>query len=150
LSLSVKEIGELVSLALTIPTVILGVAVVVQWWPAASLAARSRKLLTGSEWFIVGVALSFAGSVVDNLYWSTAWVESFLYGDITATWAFQNGAWTNIVFRQGVGIFAAFCHLRAAELATTPSSRFVNRLLVVAYTACFAFGTALLCMRQEP
>lgn len=150
MSLGAKEIGELISLTLTIPTVLLGVAVVIQWWPAASRAARSRKLLTGSEWFIIGVATSFAGSVADNLYWSTAWVESFLYGDITATWAFQNGAWTNIVFRQGVGIFAAFCHLRAAELAVTPASRFVNRLLVVAYTSCFVFGTVLLFLRQSP
>ena len=56
------HIAELISLAMTFPTIVLAVAVVVVWSPAAMRAIQKKSDdRQGEDWFIVGVV---AGALV--------------------------------------------------------------------------------------
>lgn len=130
--MSIHRIAEMISLIMTIPTVLLAVSVVYLWLPAArrALKADSRD---AHQWFILGVVGGFAGSAVDNAYWFLPWSASFigeaeLFQTLTGA-----GVYFNVVFRQGLGIFAAYCHIRAAEMSTVPKVKFINRLIVASY-----------------
>ena len=43
------------------------------------------------------------------------------------------GVYFNVIFRQGLGIFAAFCHIKAAEMSTIPKIKVINRIIVFSY-----------------
>lgn len=106
------DIAELVSLAMTSPTVILSAAVVYVWWPQA-LQSLKRKGKEPSDWFIMGVAIGFVGAMCDNVYWSMPWAAEFL----DSPWEqvlFDSGVYFNIPFRQTCGILSAYCHIRSA------------------------------------
>ena len=66
-----------------------------------------------SQWFILGVAIGFAGSVFDNLYWGIAWLSNYLAWESWPQW-FACGVYSNVVFRQTAGLVAAYCHIRSA------------------------------------
>lgn len=138
--------AELVSLGLTLPTVVLALAVVYMWLPAAVKAYRSRPL-TAQDWFILGVVLGFAGQTCDNIYWALPWTADYLHLDARDS-LFGAGVYFNIFFRQGFGITAAVCHLRAAELSEKPGTRLVNRLLIASHIAGFAYCLALVGLNQ--
>lgn len=130
--MSIHRIAEMISLIMTIPTVLLAVSVVYLWLPAAR-AALKEDSRDAHQWFILGVVGGFAGSAVDNAYWFLPWSASFigeaeLFQTLTGA-----GVYFNVVFRQGLGIFAAYCHIRAAEMSTVPKVKFINRLIVASY-----------------
>jgi hypothetical protein len=126
---SLQEIAELTSLGMTLPTVILGIAVVYMWFPSAREAWK-KSPKAAHDWFIMGVVAGFIGAVLDNLYWFMPWTASFLdhplFGALT-----NAGVFFNIFFRQGLGIIAAWCHLKAAEASDKSGLKFLNRLLCV-------------------
>lgn len=110
----VSDVFEFISIALTVPTIGLSLLVVVYWWsPAVEALATPRKQRDATQWFIIGVAVGFAGSVVDNLYWGAAWTAYYLESDWKET-LFANGVYFNLFDRQLAGIGAAYCHVRAA------------------------------------
>lgn len=127
------DLAELTSLALTAPTVILAIAVVWMWAPS-SIAAVRNGLATGHDWFLVGVVLGFMGSSIDNLYWSLPWSASLIGHPLSET-LFESGVYFNIPFRQGLGIAAAYCHLRAAEMKLNHRDFILNRLLILSYVS---------------
>lgn len=139
------KFAEAVSLAMTIPTVMLGLGVVYLWGGAA-IKSLKDKTLDSHGWFILGVVVSFVGSVLDNLYWAIPWTSSFIGSDNTS-FLMSIGVYFNIFFRQGAGIFAAYCHLKAADLSSTTPSRIANRLLaisnILAVGACLFMGMYL-------
>jgi len=140
--MDIHDLAEITSLVLTTPTIFLSVAVVWLWAPSAVRAVRAG-LASGDDWFILGVTLGFVGSSVDNLYWSLPWTASFL----SHPWAdplFESGVYINVPFRQGFGICAAYCHLRAAEVSLKGPARILNKLLVASYVLSFALLAALL------
>lgn len=110
--MQIREIAEGVSLALTSPTVVLGMAVVGLWWRQAHISFRARKK-TPMDWFVVGVFVGFLGGVADNVFWGIAWSLEFL-GMPEAKEVFSWGAFFNVFFRQACGTAAAYCHIRAA------------------------------------
>jgi hypothetical protein len=122
-----QHIAELISLGMTFPTVILAVAVVYTWLPSAREAIRNNNA-TAQDWFIVGVVFGFTGSILDNMYWFLPWTASYLghesFQPLTST-----GVFFNIFFRQGIGIIAAYCHLKAAELSSSQKIKAINTLL---------------------
>jgi hypothetical protein len=128
---SFHSAAELVSLALTVPTVFLAIGVVMLWGPAAKDAIKSRPM-TAEQWFITGVVVAFLGSVGDNVYWSIPWTASYT-GSKHTDYLMSSGVYFNVVLRQTAGIIAAFCHLRAAQLTSASRTRFVNWLLVGSY-----------------
>lgn len=123
-----QHIAELISLGMTFPTIVLAAAVIYTWMPSARLAIKSNSTCA-QDWFIVGVVAGFTGSLFDNLYWFLPWTAAFL-GHESFTTLVEYGVFFNIVFRQGLGICAAYCHLKAAELSNSANIRYVNILLV--------------------
>ena len=107
------ETAELLSLGLTPVTIMLSALVICLWW---SETWRVFKVgpKTPQCWFIIGVVIAFSGAVVDNGYWGAAWTAEYLQSEEAANWLFDNGMYSNIVFRQGFGTVAAYCHIRAA------------------------------------
>lgn len=122
-------VAKSISLAMTAPTVILGAGVIYMWGPASIRAVRTNTL-DAQGWFVIGVIVAFLGSVVDNIYWSLPWTASFFEMDATGD-LMEVGVLFNIVFRQTSGIFAAYCHLRAAAESSRRRIRAVNYLMAV-------------------
>ena len=110
--MTTHKAAELLSLALTVPTVIFGVMVVVIWGKSI-LKRFSAEDRTATDWLILGIVISFIGSGLDNIYWGITWGSDFLGLESSASW-FRNGVYANIPFRQTAGIVAALCHLRGA------------------------------------
>ncbi|MGJ8677236.1 MAG: hypothetical protein ACSHX0_06945 [Akkermansiaceae bacterium] len=110
---SLDSIAEVISLALTSPTLLSAAIVICIWWKAfvRSLKTPSKER-TGQQWLILGVASSFIGGFCDNLWWGSAWGRYYLQHD-SWNWWFSNGVYANIPFRQMAGIIAAYCHIRS-------------------------------------
>lgn len=139
----IQRAAEFVSLALTAPTVVTAVGVVLLWGRAAVQAFRDGEL-TAHQWFLVGVAVGFAGSVLDNVYWSIPWFSSYL--DLAATPDLMAaGVYFNIFNRQLIGIGAAYCHLRAARASETSKARAVNHVIAASWLG-LALAVALLAL----
>ncbi len=130
--MNIHRIAEMISLIMTIPTVLLAVSVVYLWLPAAraALKADSRD---AHQWFILGVVGGFIGSAVDNLYWFMPWTASFMGEAAIFAKLTDSGVYFNVFFRQGLGIFAAYCHIKAAEMSSIKQVQIINRLMVASY-----------------
>ena len=130
--MNIHQLAEMISLIMTIPTVLLAAAVVYLWLPAARSALKEDSR-DAHQWFILGVVGGFIGSAIDNSYWFMPWTASFMgetaiFGQLT-----EFGVYFNVFFRQGLGIFAAFCHIKAAEMSSLKNVKLINRLLVASY-----------------
>lgn len=102
---------EAISLALTVPAIILALAVVKIWLPRV-FEARRRNEMGEVQWLILGVSISFIGASLDNAYWAIPWSLQFM-GKPQAEFWFSFGSVPNIFFRQIAGIIAACCHMRS-------------------------------------
>ena len=138
MDISPQHIAEMLSLAMTIPTVVLAIAVVYLWLPAARVAAKEDNR-DAHQWFILGVVGGFLGAALDNAYWFIPWSASFIGEAQLFQTLTEAGVYFNVVFRQGLGIFAAYCHIRAAEMSTVPKVKLINRLIVVSYLIGIAY-----------
>ena len=139
------ELAALVSLGMTVPTVILAVAVIVKWAPSALRAWKSKER-TADQWFVIGVTVGFIGALADNVYWALPWTANYLDHPAQVP-LFAAGVYFNIIFRQGLGIVAAYCHLRAAELSDSRMTRFVNVLLTTSYLGAIVYCCGLIVLR---
>ena len=71
------------------------------------------KNFKAENWFILGVTIHFAGTLLDNAYWGIAWQESYLETEGAENW-FKFGVVPNVANRQAATFLAAMCHLQAA------------------------------------
>ena len=137
-----QQIAELISLGMSFPTIILAAAVIYTWLPSARAAIKSDNT-SAQDWFIVGVVAGFVGSLFDNLYWFLPWTAAFL-GHESFNTLVECGVFFNIIFRQGLGVCAAYCHLKAAELSSNKKLRFVNVLLVASNLVGIGYAILLI------
>ena len=140
--MDIQNIAELISLGSTFPTVILAFAVVYMWLPSAREAWLNTGK-TGQDWFVMGVAIGFIGAALDNIYWFMPWTASFI-GDQAFQTLTNAGVFFNIFFRQCLGIAAAYCHLRAAEVSSTKPLKIVNTLLIASHLVGFGYAMLLI------
>ena len=140
--MNLQDIAELISLSLTFPTVVLAFTVIYMWLPSARKAWKNTNK-TGQDWFVMGVAIGFVGAALDNIYWFTPWTAAFI-GDPSFQTLTNAGVFFNIFFRQGMGIAAAYCHIKAAELSSTRSLKVVNTLLISSYLSGFGYAVVLI------
>jgi len=142
MDLNIHYLAEMLSLVMTIPTVILAFAVIYLWMPAACVAAKDKDR-SANQWFILGVVGGFIGAAMDNLYWFLPWSASF----VGESEAFENltliGVYFNVIFRQGLGIFSAWCHIKAAEMSSVKGIIFVNKLIVSSYLIGILYVTLI-------
>lgn len=131
-----NDYAEMLSLVLTWPTVVIGIGVLAHWgrdaWEAFKVKGKDRS---PTQWLILGVAIGFLGSVVDNAYWGIAWTADFTNHESRDFW-FRHGVWPNIPFRQAAGAYAAYCHLRSYYAANKAG----NRKLVFYVVMSFMVG----------
>jgi hypothetical protein len=135
--ITLHQLAELISLSLTLPTLVLAAVVVYIWGPSVYIRPKSD-----SEWFILGVVAGFIGSFLDNLYWSVPWTSSFLGLEYTST-LMMSGVYFNIFFRQGLGIFAGYCHLKAANSRDAGRMSSLNSILAYANLAGVAYSIVI-------
>ena len=100
--------AEIWSLALTVAGIIWAYEVL-RFWREDTIAAWKAESRTAAQWLILGIVISFAGSILDNLYWGVAWGTHYLGLEISAKF-FRNGVWSNLPFRQLPLIFASVLH----------------------------------------
>lgn len=122
---------ELLSIGLTLPTIILSAWVVVIYAPSMikELAHNGwMKFSNKAEsMLLLGVVLGFIADFFDNTYWGIAWTANYLHLD-AQTFLFSNGYISNFVFRQGLGVLSAICHL-AFVLHKSKTARGFNKLI---------------------
>lgn len=119
------DVAECVSLALTFPTIVFGLAVVVLFYEDAATALSSGRR-TRTDCLILGIFIGFVGGVLDNTYWAIPWTLSFVRHADTDWWMAQ-GVYFNVFSRQLCGWAAAYFHVRAA-LWAPPSPEGLARL----------------------
>ena len=134
--MEIQKVSEAISLGLTVPTIILSLAVVRAWGPRVWFAIRQGQM-TEAQWLILGVSISFVGAFMDNLYWSIPWTLHFISSE-HAEYFFMLGVHFNIFFRQSTGILAALCHLRSFY-AGRSGYRSLSFLLLLANIAGVAY-----------
>jgi len=119
--MTATDVAEWVSLALTAPTLVLCAWVVKEYGREAIEGVRlaRRGVFSRSHLLVVGIAIGFAGSFMDNLYWGFAWSAEAV-SHPSRDWWFANGVWSNLPFRQGAGILAGVAHVLAARKANRP------------------------------
>ena len=108
--MEIQKISEAASLGLTVPTIILALAVVRAWGPRVFASIRQGRM-TEAQWLILGVSISFVGAFLDNLYWAIPWSLHYINSPLAEKY-FLWGVHGNIFFRQLAGVLAATCHLK--------------------------------------
>ena len=110
---TLEDTAILISLTLTIPLLGISAGVLDEWMP--SLLHRDCRTCrwTATDWLVLGICFSFAGSIGDNIWWGIAWMNRY-FRESTWEWWFDNGVFSNIIFRQACKLIAGYCHLRAA------------------------------------
>ncbi|WP_299073456.1 hypothetical protein [uncultured Paraglaciecola sp.] len=145
-----EKIAILGSLWLTIPTILLAVRVVWEWWP--NVSSRLVKLFKGDSspsdrgWFVFGVFLGFLSMALDNTYWQYAWTTVFIHSPLADS-AIGNGVYFNIPFRQCLGLLSAYCHLRAVAGVKEIAVSKVNQFTAYSFLAGAAYGATALILR---
>lgn len=144
----IHQLAELVSLWLSVPAVILSVAVVLVWMPAAH-KAMTTAARNATQWFAMGVTVGFIGGAIDNLYWMVPWTFHYLEMTEHSSALFNFGVYSNIPFRQICTLLAAYCHIRSALAFTDKDGydhglNFVNLLFAGSVVAGGLYAGALL------
>lgn len=112
--MDLTENAQLVSLALTLPTVALAAAVVRTYYARMRVAVRhilgKEQVVSETDFLVTGIVIAFVGAILDNSFWFVAWTAAFVDLPIKDD-LFAYGVWANIPFRQTMGIVAALFHL---------------------------------------
>lgn len=141
----VLRASELASLCFTVPTIVLSLMVVHLFFSEAWKSVRTRIKRKSIEWFALGIVIGFAGSVLDNLFWSIPWTCHYLGLTITSS-LIEVGPVFNIPFRQIAGTAAAYCHVRSAYeqfSASRQQVRWLNYVLVASLMVGIAMSIGL-------
>lgn len=102
----------LLSLAATVPALMISALVVITWHKEFILF-RSSKNPTSSQKLIGGIYRGFVGSFIDNLWWGFAWTFNYIGLEFWRDVFFAYGVFCNVIFRQGALIWAGWLHIDA-------------------------------------
>ncbi len=119
---------ELQSLAFTVPLLVLAFLVIYESVPAFLGCSKGTPMW----WMVLGIILGFIGGFFDSFYWGFPWSFHYL-GLPMADVLNVNGVYSNLVFRQGFGIAAAYCHLRAFIAPSKDSFRDSRLMRILHY-----------------
>ena len=106
-----------ISLILTPTTIFLSFFVLVLWYSSAKKSIFSKRRRS-VDWLILGVGISFVGSLFDNFYWGLAWFFDYV-NNTAADDFFRYGVYVNTPFRQGCTVLAAVCHIKSATMSNS-------------------------------
>lgn len=154
---TIHEAAKLLSNGLALPVLLLSLGVVLVWYEPAKKTI-SNFIKTPEQWFILGVFFGFVGEFLDNLYWTVTWTASYLNTEYASS-LMKYGVFPNIPFRQGLGIVAAYCHIRSAmeykkefnKLEKESNKKIIyiiNLLLIISIALGLVFSGILLHIKQ--
>lgn len=107
-----KQLADILTVALSLPAIIMCLAVIRHWLPQARRALRERR--DAADWLILGVTVSFAGVTVNMAWWAAYWltrVKNLYVQDFLLEW----GSIVNLFTRQGAVLAASYLHLKAYQ-----------------------------------
>lgn len=138
------KLSNLFSLWLTAPTILLSTMVCLKWYPEALIAFKTPpKIRTSTQWFILGVAMGFFGSIIHNCFLCVIWVSIFFNGNDMGDYLFYNKVYSNII-SQTAGVFAAYCHIKAAlQYSSDKESSVLKTVCLLSIVGGFAFVLTL-------
>lgn len=136
--------AELISMAATVPTVVCAIAVIAVWGQDALRIVLREKPNNwrDTDYLVVGIAIAFFGSAIDNVYWAVAWSANYLQMDSADFW-FQSGVYVNIPARQVCGILAGFLHLKGFFVAREQGHYILASLMATSFFGGVLFAFAL-------
>lgn len=110
-----KAFAQLQSLAWTLPMIALCIIVVTKAFKPAKEANKkgARNSSEKMKWFLTGIFIGFLGNILDNTYWAFYWGAGYLQMQEPVDALISFGVFPNLVFRQGMTLLAAYCHIKA-------------------------------------
>lgn len=134
-----NKLSSLFSLWLTIPAIFLSIIVCIKWYPEALVSLKtSSNNRTATQWLILGVAVGFAGSIINNFTLCIIMVIMFLM-DESVEYLYHNRIYSNIIC-QITGISAAYCHVRAVlQYSTDRQSGLLKKACILSVVGATAF-----------
>lgn len=145
--MSMHDAAVFIYLLLAIPVMLYGISVLFFWGPEAATAWRVPcEKRSGVDWLILGVAINFFGTVMDNLYWTIPWTCDFIESPQRDFWM-SLGVYFNIPFRQVADIAAGYCHVKEAVEYGKQKNRVLAYLLWGSGTSMFLFGVVSVCVK---
>ncbi len=85
-----------------------------RWWKAW----KEHEIWSAEQWLVVGIVTGFMGNALDNIYWGFVWGFKYFDSPLSDS-LMEAGPLSNVLFRQGFGIWAVYCHLVAAQKITS-------------------------------
>lgn len=107
-----KQLADILTVALSLPAVLMCLMVIRHWLPQARRALRDRR--DAADWLILGVTISFAGVAANMAWWAAFWL-SRVTGHASQQLFLDAGSSVNLFSRQGAVLAAAYCHLKAYQ-----------------------------------
>ena len=104
-----------VQVGLTLTFILFCFKLLLVWRNSFRQAVRSTHPWNANQWLIVGIVVGFSGNIADNAYWGVTWLAVF-YGWPAEAWLMEHGPLSNIFSRQIPGVYAVYCHVRAATM----------------------------------
>ena len=120
---------------LTLLTIGSAGVVVLVWMPTFLLHSKSSKSLAPHQLLLIGIAISFATAVCDNIYWGITWFSKLKNWE-TSQWWFDHGPMANTFFRHLGKILAAACHIEAAKRSGIILREEITAVTVLIFVAC--------------
>lgn len=138
-----KQLADILTVALSLPAVLMCLMVVRHWTPQASRALRERR--DAADWLILGVTISFAGVAANMSWWAVYWFAR-VWDHASQVFLLDAGSIVNLFSRQGAVIAASYCHLKAYQtFRASPGGIRPETLLLLGLAASgIAFATTLI------
>lgn len=110
-----KAFAQLQSIAWTLPMLALCIIVVFKAFKPAKNANKKGASNSSEKmrWFLTGIFIGFLGNILDNTYWAFYWGAGYLQMQEPVDALISFGVFPNLVFRQGMTLLAAYCHIKA-------------------------------------
>lgn len=142
-----KQAADILTVALSLPAVLMCLMVIRHWMPQARRAVRQRR--DAADWLILGVTISFAGVAANMTWWAVYWL-SRVWDHASQAWLLDTGSIVNLFSRQGAVIAAAYCHLKAYQtFRATPGVIRPETLLLLGLAASGIAFTAILILVED-
>jgi len=134
------ELCSLLGLAWTWPLLTMSLLVLFLYGGEAWDAYwRSPQFRLFANWLALGITLAYLGESLDDIYWSLTWSLHYLGSPLGAE-LINFGPIPNLPFRDVLGAFGVYCHVRAVFVAGDRYSGAHIRLLNQTFIATLILG----------
>lgn len=142
-----KQAVDILTVALSLPAVLMSLMVIRHWLPQARRAFQERR--DAADWLILGVTVSFSGVAVNMSWWAAYWF-SRVWDHGSQAFLLDTGSIVNLFSRQGAVLVASYCHLKAYQtFRASPGGIRPETLLLLGLAASGLAFTAILILVED-